>query len=1062
MEEEMPEGEQTQPEILYGTSGPEETTRVQTRSTLQQVAREATKSAQQPDGFKIYEEYGPQRLPIHSLNIPQKDLQGFSESDSTIATTLEVPTTDLAAIAGDTAVEGNTGYSMAPFPDLEAEQHIFDDSAGCWVGTNVDGGSFEGSVHNEASSGVEAEQHQIQAFAKLEFDDGEFYMNTYAVEIGRDVHAARQAADFLARQDTETRSRRRSASAGGSITSSRARHKNRQNVASSLASESGGLMGVDSYESEPTRKLRSRKPKSGKPKSRKPKSWSSSSQQLSQKSSVLLSNGKTDYNALAMVSLTGHDFGPNDFGPNSPMPAPELVPLVPIHPPDLPEGVPSGSKSISRKHIRIAYNFEESLFEVNILGRNGGFVDDEWYAQGDVQTLMNGSIIQIGGVGIRFVLPDVAPGETGAEAGLGLDLLSGGKMSFDIPESIDDESDGDLDGDRERCRSLHIKRGDGDNDEEEEEEKEEKEEEEEEKDEEEAEEPDMVQRRAKGKKKPEPEPSLPTKRKGPGRPPKNGIISKREQALLARQARQNVKVATGRNPGVSLAQSKVKAGKDTKVVKNEQPLPQTNGKRKYTKRKRAGATNDQRAVRESTEHTDSVPPEQSIAARLPPKPAKEKRPPKPPRSPSPVFDEASLTPEQLTKPPQNYIVLIHEALSNSETGAMALPQIYRAMQRKYPYFKLRATTVGWQSSVRHNLSQNVAFRKIERDGKGWMWGLVPGVSIEKEKKRRATPPPVSQQPYYPPGPPPMQYPYPYPGMPPANGRMPANHYGIPPGMPPAPMHRGVPPRGLHGFPLPLVNAQSESTYQSPYQSTPPPQKSSAPAHPPQGGSSTNGANSHYPTPTSQPPAQASNYKHQPFGSAQSPSPAPVQLKTEALTGSLGESLSNVHDQGVVQAIARYKHQYIDNMPDKAKAEILVTSAINRTLGISNPKDAADEADDPREKSIIGDIATMLNDLSKQNKGPQRGASDDTFQSSKSSPTPAGEDSVPSLPAAAPRAAKAEVQNPLTNGDPHRRNGTVEKEAAEDKGRGKRPFEDSDNESLTEHGPPEAKRAAIEA
>lgn len=1060
MEEEMPEGEQTRPEILYGTSPSEETmsnARAQVSSTLQQVAREATKSVQQPDGFKIYEEDGPRGSPMHSLNIPQQDLQVFPEIDSTIATTLEAPTTSLAAIAGDTAGEGGTGYSMAPFPDLEAGQHIFDDSARYWVGTNVDGGSFEGSVHNEASSGVEAEQHQIQAFAKLEFADGEFYMNTYAVEIGRDIHAARQAADLLARQDTETRSRRRSASAGDSITSSRARHKNSQNVASSLASESGGVMGVDSHESEPTKKPRSRKPRSRKLKSRKSKSWSSSSQQLSQKSSVLLSNGKTDYNALAMASLTGHDLGPNDFGPDTPMPAPELVPLVPIHPPALPEGVPSGRKSISRKHLRIAYNFEESLFEVSILGRNGGFVDDEWYAQGDVQTLMNGSIIQIGGVGICFVLPDVAPGETGAEAGLGSDPLSGGKMSFDIPESIDDESDGDLAGEEERCRSLNIKRENGDN--EEEEEGEEKEEEEEE---EEPEEPEMVQRRAKGKKKPEPEPLPPTKRKGPGRPPKNGIISKREQALLARQARENAKVVTGRNADVSLDQSKVKATKDTKVVKKEQPLPQTNGKRKYTKRKRAGGTDDQRAVRESTEHTDSVPPEQSIAAKLPPKPAKEKRPPKPPRSPSPVFDEATLTPEQLTKPPQNYIVLIHEALSNSETGAMALPQIYRAMQRKYPYFKLRATTVGWQSSVRHNLSQNAAFRKIERDGKGWMWGLVPGVSIEKEKKRRATPPPVSQQPYYPPGPPPMQYPYPYPSMPPANARMPANHYGMPPGMPPAQMHRGLPPRGPHGFPIPLVNAQSESTYQSPYQSTPPPQKSSAPAHPPQGGSSTNGANSHYPTPTSQPSAQASVYKHQTSGSAQSPSPAPVQLKTEALTGSLGESFGNADGQGVVQAIARYKRQYIDSMPDKAKAEILVTSAINRTLGISNPQDAADEADDPREKSIIGEIATMLSDLSKQNKGTQFGASDNTFPPTEPSPTPAGDDSIPSLPTAAPRAAKAEAQYPLTNGNPHRKNGTVEKEAAEDKGSGKRPFEDRDSESVTEHGPPEAKRAAIEA
>ena len=1044
MKEEISKGaEQTQPGILYGIPGSEETmsnARTQAGSTLQQVAQEATESAQQPDGFKIYEEEnGSQDPSTHSLDIPQQDLQLLPENNSTVATTLVVPTTSLAAIAGDTAVEGDAGYGMVPFPDLEAGQLVFDDNAGSWVDPNLDGGSFEGSPQNEASSVVEAEQHQIQAFAKLEFDDGEFYMNTYAVEIGRDVHAARQAADLQARQDTETRSRKRSASAGGSITSSKARHRNSQNMASSIASESGGVMGVDNYESEPTRK----------PRSRKPKSWSSSSQQPSRKSSVLLSNGKTDYNALAMASLTGHDLGPNDFGPSSPMPAPELVPLVPVHPPALPEGVPSGGKSISRKHIRIAYNFEESLFEVKILGRNGGFVDDEWYAQGDVQTLTNGSIIQIGGVGIRFVLPDVAPGETGAEAGLGSDLLSGGKMSFDMAESIDDESDNGIDEHEERCRLLNIKMEEGDKEVEGEEE-------------EEPEEPEVVQRRAKGKKKPEPEPLPPVKRKGPGRPPKNGIISKREQALLARQARENAKVVGGPTVGVPHGHGKGKPGKDMKVVKKEQHLPQTNGKRKYTKRKRAGGTDDQRAIRESTEQTDSVPPEQSIAAKLPPKSSKEKRPSKPPRSPSPVFDEATLTPEQLTKPPQNYIVLIHEALSNSETGAMALPQIYRAMQRKYPYFKLRATTVGWQSSVRHNLSQNAAFRKIERDGKGWMWGLVPGVSIEKEKKRRATPPPVSQQPYYTPVPPPMQYPYPYPGMPPPNGRMPANHYGMPPSMPPAQIHPGLPPRGPHGFPLPLVNAQSESTYQSPYVSTPPPQPSSAPARPPQANSSTNGANSHYPTLTSQPPAQASDNMHQTFGSAPSPSPAPVPSKMEAMTSSLGESNSNADGQGVIQAIASYKRQYIDSMPDKAKAEILVTSAINRTLGNSNAEDAADETEDPQEKSIIGEIATMLSSLSKQNKETQCRASDNTSPLSKLGSTPTNHDSVPSLPAVAPRAAKVGFKDDLTNGNTGRKNGTVRNEAAEDKGSGKRPFEDSDSERVTEHGQPAAKRAAIEA
>ncbi len=943
MEEEWSEGAaQTQPEIPHQNpvselQGAMSNIGAQAGSILQQVAQEASKAADQHNGFRIYEEEKESQYPSADTqqHIPEQDLQRLPENDSSIAATLETPTTSLAVIAGDTAMEG-----MVPFPDLEESQQALDETPFSWGGVTIGAGSFGGSQQNEASSVVETEQHQIQAFAKLEFDDGEFYMNTYAVEIGRDVHAARQAADLQARQDTETKPRKRSASAGGSITSSKVRHRNGQNMASSIASESGGVIAVDNYESEPTRK----------PKTKKPKSWSSSSQQLSRKSSMLLSNGKTDYNALAMASLMGHPSEANGFGPNSLMPAPELVPLVPVHPPALPEGAPSGGKSISRKHIKIAYNFEESLFEVKILGRNGGFVDDEWYAQGDVQTLTNGSIIQIGGVGIRFVLPDVAPGETGAETGLGSDPLSGGKMSFDMAESIEDESDDDVDEDEERGRTRNINNEEGNGEEEDEEEEEE-------------EEPEVVEIRAKGKKKSEPESVPMTKRKGPGRPPKNGIISKREQALLARQAREDAKALADRGSGALPNRGKLKAGKNTKV-KKEEPSLQANGKRKYTKRKRAGGTVDQRDVRESTEQTDSVPPEQSIAAVLPTKP---KKPPKPPRSPSPVFDEAALTPEQLAKPPQNYIVLIHEALSNCDTGAMALPQIYRAIQRRYPYFKLRATTVGWQSSVRHNLSQNGAFRKIERDGKGWMWGLVPGVSIEREKKRRATPPPVSQQPYYPPGPPTIQYPHPYPGMPPPNGRMPQNHYGMPPGMPPAHMRHGPPPQGLHGFSLPLANAQRESTYQSPYQSTPPQQPS-------------------------QPPVQASDKNHQTLELAPSPSPAPNQPKAEALTGSSGESIDNAHEH----------------------------------------------------------------------MGTQRGASDAIPPLSKPSPAPTKDDAASSLPTAAAKAAEIAMESPLANGDAHRRNSTVENEAVEDKGSGKRTFENRDSDGVTDHGQPEAKRVAVEA
>ena len=843
---------------------------------------------------------------------------------------------------------------------------------------------------------AESEEHQIQAFAKLEFDDGEFYMNTYAVELGRDIQAARQAfeRDLQAREGTDSTPRKRSASNGrGSIASERLKQEDDGDFGGSVVSESGGLM-ADHSGPELRRKSKRKKYKSSTP----------SSNQLSQKSSMQFPATKVDYNALAMESLMDHS-GMNGLGFDNLMPSPDLTPLIPIHPPAAAEGGPTGHKSISRKHIRIAFNFEKHYFEVEIIGRNGCFVDEEWYATGVIQPLVNGSIIQIGGVGIRFVLPDVPVGETGAELGLGTDLLASG---FDMADSSEHES-------QEAENADDVKDGGSEG-------------------------LEMAQTRGKGKKKAEP-PSPPPvpKRKGPGRPPKNGIISKREQALLAKKTREEAKAAAERKSG------KRKSSKGVKATRPDDTSIQPNGKRKYTKRKRAGAVEDQQGVRESTELTDSVPPEQNSAVTLP-KPAKEKKPPKPPRSPSPVFDESKMTPEQLAKPQSSYVVLIHEALTNSKTGQMSLPQIYRAIERRYPFYKLRVQTQGWQSSVRHNLSQHPAFRKIERDGKGWMWGLVPEISIEKEKKRRATPPPVSQQHYYQGLPPMMQRPYPYHGIPPMNGHVPPPPYGMHPGMPP------LPPFGRPGFPLPLAAAQSELTYQSPYQSTPPPPPpalSTSQAPQTSNTRGANGTNGQYRTPTPQPPASQSDGNIKTAGPSSNTQPSLYPGSNNASTETSGAVQNNDSNLNVSQAIARFKSALIENMDDKAKAETLVSAAVNRTLGIQSASSGIKE-EDPQEKTIMSALANMLGELSKKNMGSVSQASNSVAPQPKAEASPTNENSASGAKSAAAIAAEIAAKAALTNGDTAPTQGIDD---AEPKAGTKRPLENGDT------SPPEAKRVA---
>jgi hypothetical protein len=228
------------------------------------------------------------------------------------------------------------------------------------------------------------------------------------------------------------------------------------------------------------------------------------------------------------------------------------------------------------------------------------------------------------------------------------------------------------------------------------------------------------------------------KRKGPGRPPKDGIMSKRQRSQLIKQAKE---IERAKAAGIDPAD-----------------IPMPSMKPKITKRKDSNAGDGEDGdIRESTENGDSM-----LSGDR-----KQLKPSKPPRTPSPEPRVEDYTEEQLQRPTANYVVLIHEAISSSSTGQMNLQQIYNYIERKYPWYKFKTTTSGWQSSVRHNLGQHDAFVKGDKEGKGFNWKVNQDVSIEKERRKRQVSPPAShnqRQPYYPP--PTNGYPpYPQPGYP---------------------------------------------------------------------------------------------------------------------------------------------------------------------------------------------------------------------------------------------------------------------------------------------------------
>ncbi|GJN76197.1 forkhead domain-containing protein [Purpureocillium lilacinum] len=809
----------------------------------------------------------------------------------------------------------------------------------------------------------------LESFARIEFADSVFQMTTYAVIIGRDQRALEQARRDERRAEEHKRRIEENASKG--LPPPSPIHQDRSKFSKSYVSEEGGMLGPESDSEE-----------NGRPAKRRKTSTTGSSQK---------DNDESQENMISNRQYVSHTPGAAAVDLTSLRPSPWHVPFIGIHSPG--PDIASKTKAISREHLRIAYNQKEGVFEAIPLHKNGFFRDDIHY-KSDKVVLHCGDRLQIKDVDFRFMINGVERGCTGAEEYKEEEPAKkrkthGGKeMSFDFEQShgngeIQDTSD-ELSDVEVSPPELSDFGEDAEGDEAEEPTAEV---------EEAAEEPTPEM-------KPEPvpvpeEPVIPQipKKRGPGRPPKNGVMSKREQRLLKKQQQEMAKKTLPQAPPVE-PPVKRKVGRPRK-----HPLPENAGdrpeKRKYKPRKPktedgAEGSDAERRAREKKE--------------------KKVRPKSPPLE----LKIEDYTEEQLQKPNKNYGVLIDETLTAAGPDGLTLKQIYKRICQRYPWFYFHTETKGWESSVRHNLIGNEAFKKDETTN---LWSRVPGVELDAGKKRKATSPdralaaqgygpysyPFNAAQHLPPGAPgfpPGQAPHGYqmpqfagqpgqPGQPPRPMQPYGNSASPPTGPPPVAAAQPPPPAHVPGYGPPPAPARPQlggpqpGTYSSPYASRPPPpatapvktEDGAVPAPAPVAAQPPAAA----PAPVSVAPAAA--------GARPVAGPAPTS-QPAAASGSRPSATSAtppanapprpVIDPRLLTAVVGLKTGLVENLKKarNPKAEAIVMSALNRCIGL---KTAATE-NDKMEAICIKGIRQVIEGFTKKN-----------------SPTPGGTTTQPDIP-----------------------------------------------------------------
>ncbi|KAG5360405.1 Fork-head transcriptional regulator FHL1 [Yarrowia sp. B02] len=345
------------------------------------------------------------------------------------------------------------------------------------------------------------------------------------------------------------------------------------------------------------------------------------------------------------------------------------------------------TKAISRKHAKIFYNFGTQRFELSVLGRNGAFVDDVFVETGSTVPLKDGTKVQVGTIPFSFVLPSLP------------DHTAGSPTPINPADALS-------------MRSNNMK---------------------------------VLSRQ--------------------GSP---AIVSPRKKSTGSSNSKQSTKSATG-SPGTpildpldyNLPAEVTEAGASSSSVnlfEQENSKYTENMDVKYDSDKYSdkydlplddmdlddavdASLSDLQPVYPTGSQYNNMPSQQqhqnhNQQSNMQPGNMFQQQKPqsKPRKQPKREYQLHEIPEEYRTKPNFSFSHLIATALEQAPDKGVSLAEIYRSIQEIFPYYKY--CPHGWQNSVRHNLSSSKTFRKVSKEGKGWLWGIDREWCAERDRQKR--------------------------------------------------------------------------------------------------------------------------------------------------------------------------------------------------------------------------------------------------------------------------------------------------------------------------------------